>query len=228
MLNDFVKLCFKTITLLVLGIFIWQSEPAQAQYFGLKGGIQQTNIVTDLENNAFGTETGFTIGAFVNIPLPKNFGIGIEGLYAQKIVTQQNAELAQQGELDPSTSLDLGYLEIPVMLQYRIPVAGFLSPRIYGGPVIGVIVNESIDLKGNTVGGVLNEATLLTREAFDDREVGWLAGAGASLSLGSIAYLLLDLRYTGGISTLSDDFSGNPLARQIKIGAFTAMLGLGF
>ena len=198
MLNDFVKLCFKTITLLVLGIFIWQSEPAQAQYFGLKGGIQQTNIVTDLENNAFGTETGFTIGAFVNIPLPKNFGIGIEGLYAQKIVTQQNAELAQQGELDPSTSLDLGYLEIPVMLQYRIPVAGFLSPRIYGGPVIGVIVNESIDLKGNTVGGVLNEATLLTREAFDDREVGWLAGAGASLSLGSIAYLLLDLRYTGG------------------------------
>ena len=228
MLNDFVKLCFKTITLLVLGIFIWQSEPAQAQYFGLKGGIQQTNIVTDLENNAFGTETGFTIGAFVNIPLPKNFGIGIEGLYAQKIVTQQNAELAQQGELDPSTSLDLGYLEIPVMLQYRIPVAGFLRPRLYAGPVIGVIVNESIDLKGNTVGGVLNEATLLTRDAFDDREVGWLAGAGASLSLGSIAYLLLDLRYTGGITTLSDDFSGNPLARQIKIGAFTAMLGLGF
>ena len=214
---------------LLFSCLLWVIHiPAVAQYFGLKGGIQQTSIVTDVENNAFGTETGYTIGAFVNIPLPKNFGIGVEALYAQKIVTQQNAELSQVGGVDPSTSLNLGYLEIPMMLQYRIPVAGFLRPRLYGGPVIGVIVDESIDLKGKTVGGVINEASLLTREAFDDREVGWMAGAGATLGLGSIVYLLLDLRYTGGISTLSDDFSGNPLARQIKIGAFTAMLGLGF
>ena len=40
---------------------------------------------------AFGTEIGYTVGLFFNLPLPSNFGIFTEAIYSQKIITQEEA-----------------------------------------------------------------------------------------------------------------------------------------
>lgn len=213
----------------VLALLAWSPQNSAAQYFGLRGGVERTQIVTDIESGSIGTETGFAVGAFINIPLPKNFGISVEGLYSQKVVTQQNLEAAQTGAFDPSASLELGYIQMPITASYRFPVPGPLKPRLYGGPVIGVVVDAAIDLNGKRAGDVANEAAILTKEAFADREVGWIAGAGATLGFrGFPVYLMFDLRYIGGVSTISDDFAGNPLARQLEVGAFSGMIGIGF
>ena len=206
--------------------------PAHGQLFGVRGGVQQTNLLTDEAANTFGTETGFTLGAFLNIPLPANLGISAEGMYAQKIVTQQNLDVAEGGEFSPDATLELGTIEIPITLAFRVPVNGPLHPRLYGGPLIGVVVNEKVDLEGKAVDDIANEAFVLTRDAFADREVGWLVGGGASLDLealgmGSI-HLLADIRYQSGITSITDDFAGNPLSQTIKVGAFTLLLGVGF
>ena len=204
------------------------AQPVFSQGFGLRGGVQQTEIVTDLEANTFGTETGLALGAFVNIPLPARLAIQAEGLYTQKIVTQQNLSVIQNGgELNPNASLELGYIEMPILLAYRFKTAGIVHPRLYGGPVIGVIVNEKVDLEGKQPGDIASEAALLTKEAFKDRELGWLAGAGVSIGVSRV-HLLFDVRYSAGIGSVQDDFAGNPLSRQINLGSFTGLVGIGF
>lgn len=214
------------VVVLLLGSF---ASSATAQRFGLRGGVERTQLVNDVSNNAIGTETGFTLGAFINVPLPKNFGLAFEGMYSQKVVTQQNLELAQTGEFDPDASLHLGYIQMPLMVTYSLPVPGPLKPRLFGGPVIGVVVDESIDLKGKQAGDITNEAALLTKEAFADREIGWTAGAGASLGFRGFPILLIfDMRYTGGVASIQDDFDGNPLSRQLEIGAFSGSIGIAF
>ncbi len=219
------RICVTAILFLIFGL-----APAtlSAQGFGIRGGVQQTQIITDIDENTLGTETGLTLGAFFMVPLPKSFGIYVEGLYAQKIVTQQNLDVIQSGgPLDPDASLELGYIEIPVTLAYRFSPSNNLQPRLYGGPVIGVIVNESVDLKGKEIGDIATEASLLTKEAFNERELGWIAGAGVSLDLSAIS-LTFDLRYSAGIGTVRDDFDGGALGREIDLGAFTGLIGIGF
>ena len=89
---------------------------SSAQVFGLRGGMERTQIVTDVDRNTIGTETGLSVGAFVNLRLPANLGLSVEGLYSQKIVTQQNLQLAQEGALNPDASLHLGYIQIPITM----------------------------------------------------------------------------------------------------------------
>ncbi len=214
---------------IVLAVSMIAPISVAAQYFGIRGGAERTQLMTDVDSGTIGTETGITLGAFINIPLPANLGISLEGLYSQKVVTQQNLELAQQGAFDPSASLHLGYIQMPITMSYRFPVPGPLKPRVYAGPVIGVVVDQSIDLKGKSAGDIANEASLLTREAFSDREVGWTVGTGASLGFrGFPVHLIFDLRYIGGVTTIKEDFAGNPLARQLEVGAFSGMIGIGF
>ncbi|NNE34910.1 MAG: outer membrane beta-barrel protein [Rhodothermales bacterium] len=219
---------FRTICVPVLIMFVTVCT-ASAQSFGLRGGVEQTQLVNDVESNSIGTETGYVLGAFINIGLPANFGLSVEGLYSQKIVTQQNLELAEAGVLNPEASLELGYVQMPVTLSYSVPLRGPLTPRFYGGPVVGVVVNESINLMGKQAGDIANEAAVLTRNAFADREIGWTAGAGATLGFkGFPVFLIFDMRYIGGVATISDDFEGNPLSRNLKMGAISGMVGIAF
>jgi hypothetical protein len=56
-----------------------------------------------------------------------------------------------------------------------------------------------------------------------------MTGVGASMKLGPLPlHLTFDMRYTGGLSTVSEDFAGNPLSRQVKMGALSGLIGLGF
>ena len=223
--SAFVRSC-------LLLAFLFFAGRASGQGFGIRGGIQQTNLVEDEASNTIGTETGLTLGGFFNIKLPANLGLSAEGMYTQKILTQQNVEALDGGELEPDVTLELGTIEIPITLSWRAPLKGPLHPRLYGGPLIGVIVNERVELADKSVGDVLDEAFVLTKDAFAEREVGWIVGAGLTLSLGELGmgsmHLLADLRYQSGITTVSEEFAGNPLSQELRIGAFTALLGIGF
>jgi hypothetical protein len=219
----------RTVWVILLGVW---AAGVQAQTYGIRGGIQQTNLVTDEAGETFGTETGLSLGGFLNIRLPKNFLLSAEGMYTQKIVTQQSAAVAQAGNFDPDVTLELGTIEIPITLSWRAPLGGPFYSRLYGGPLIGVIVDEQVKVDDRSVGDVLDDAFVLTKDAFDEREVGWIAGGGITVSLRELGFgrisLLADLRYQRGITTVREDFAGNPLSRQIRMGAFTALLGVGF
>lgn len=202
------------------------------QAFGFNGGLQKASIKTEEAKNAFGTEVGYTLGFFFNIGLPSNFGIFTEARYSQKIITQQEAADAQHQVTNPDVKLDLGSIEIPVALAWKPPVKGRVRPRIYAGPVISVIVDQQVRLTEKSPGDVINEAFVLTRDAFSDRDLGWVAGAGVSIKLVDLGITTLqlmgDVRYVGGLNSVNKDFAGNPLRRSIGVGAFNAMAGVGF
>ena len=205
---------------------------AFGQSFGINTGLQKATIRTDDAKNAFGTEIGYTVGLFFNIPLLSNFGIFAEAMYSQKIITQEEAGLDQPAGSEPDVKLALGSIEMPVALAWKPPVEGRVRPRIYAGPVISVIVDEQVDLAHQPVGDVLDEAFVLTREAFSDRDLGWVAGAGLSIHLVDLGVtklqLMGDVRYVGGLNSVHEDFAGNPLRRTVGVGAFNAMVGVGF
>ncbi|HEX9660403.1 MAG TPA: outer membrane beta-barrel protein, partial [Rhodothermales bacterium] len=146
--------------------------------------------------------------------------------------TQEEAGTTQQGPAEPDVELELGSIEIPVALAWKPPVEGRVRPRIYGGPVVAVIVNEQVNLTDQSAGEVLDEAFILTREAFSDRDLGWVAGAGLSIHLVDLGVtklqLMADVRYVGGLNSVHKDFAGNPLRRTVGVGAFNAMVGVGF
>jgi hypothetical protein len=221
---------FLSISLVLAVVSV--SAVVAAQGYGIRGGIQQTNLVEDAASNTLGTETGLTLGGFFNIRLPANLGVSVEGMYTQKILTQQNANVLAGGEFDPDVTLELGTIEIPITVFWQAPLKGPLYPRLYGGPLIGVIVNEKVDLADQSIGEALDEAFVLTKDAFAEREIGWIAGAGLTLSLADLGmgstHLLADLRYQSGITTVSEEFAGNPLSQELRIGAFTALLGIAF
>jgi hypothetical protein len=216
----------------VVLILVFCVSMAQAQTYGIRGGVQETNLITDEAGETFGTETGLSLGGFLNIRLPQNLFLSTEVLYTQKIVTQQSAAVAQGGAFDPDVTLELGTIEIPITLAWRAPLGGPFYSRLYGGPIIGVIVDEQVKVDDRPIGDVLDDAFVLTKDAFDEREVGWIAGGGITVSLREMGFggisLLADIRYQRGITTVREDFAGNPLSRQIRMGAFTALLGVGF
>ena len=222
------NLCRAGSLVILLGI----TSEVLGQEFGIRGGVQQTNLVADEAENTLATETGLTLGGFVSIPLPANLLLSAEGMYTQKIVTQQDAAAIQGSAIDPDVTLELGTIEIPITLSWRAPLGGPFYSRLYGGPLIGVVVDEQVELNDRGAGDVIDEAFVLTKDAFDEREVGWIAGGGLTISLrqlgiGSIS-LLADIRYQRGITTVREDFAGNPLSRQIRMGAFTGLLGVVF
>lgn len=202
------------------------------QAFGINTGLQKARIQTEEAKNAFGTEIGYTVGLFLNIPLPSNFGIFTEARYGQKIITQQEAGNTGSSGSEPDVKLHLGSIEIPVALAWKPPVKGRIRPRVYAGPIMSVIVDQQVDVTDRSVGDVLDDAYVLTRDAFADRDLGWLAGAGVSIKLIDLGITTLqlmgDVRYVGGLSSVQKDFAGNPLRRSVGIGAFNAMVGVGF
>lgn len=223
------------VRIILCCLLLGSAHNVLGQRYGLRGGIQETNLVADETSETFGTETGLSLGGFLGVNLPANLALSAEGLYTQKIVTQQDVAGLEGGgieEANPDVTLELGTIEIPITLAWRANLTGPLYSRLYGGPIIGIIVDEQVEVNDRPVADVFEDAYERTREAFTEREVGWLVGGGLTLSLSQLGFgnvhLLADVRYHSGITSIEDDFAGNPLSQQIRVGAITGMLGIGF
>lgn len=95
---------------------------ADAQ-FTIKAGASfasttESDLVPDVSN-----QTGFAIGLGYGFPLGTGaFSLLLEALYVQK-----------GGDLGAGGSLKIDELDVPILLQWKIPIA-VLSPFLYAGP----------------------------------------------------------------------------------------------
>jgi hypothetical protein len=191
----------RTWTLLVVGAFaalLALPQPAAAGVrFGLKAGANVANVNGDAieELQDWQNTVGFCGGIFLEFNLGKVLTIQPEVLY-----TMKGSETAEGGKLD------LDYIEVPVLLKVRLPIAS-IHPFLIAGPAFGWNLKAVVD-------GI---------EVEDWPTSDYSAVFGAGLQLGRTLHL--DVRYTMGLAKLEiPDLE----TIDLKNGVISATLGLTF
>jgi hypothetical protein len=101
--------------ILSLSLLLFSAAAFAQASFGLKaGGMLSTRVTNSLDHNLEIAKLSFVGGAFYSFPISEQFGIQVELLYANKAI---EAEARRAFQL---LREDLHYINLPVMLQYKL------------------------------------------------------------------------------------------------------------
>lgn len=130
----------KILTLLAVAVALLTTVPAQAQVkFGLKGGVNVTNMsfssdVLDASNRA-----GFFVGPTVKFTLPiVGLGIDASALYDQR---EGKAKFSKSG-VESENTLKQQQVVIPINLRYGVGLGSMASVFFFAGPQFGFNVGD--------------------------------------------------------------------------------------
>lgn len=188
----------KKISLLALVLSVSTLVFSQSAQFGLKGGL---NIST-IHNNAIGADwnsrLGLNAGGLVHIHINPQWAVQPEVMFSG-----QGAKYTiNQGE---EHSLNLNYINIPVLLQYMFD-NGF---RLQTGPQLGFL----IDVK-DKVGS--QQTNFFTSQDFKNTDVAWTVGLGYLTQSG----FGVDGRYNIGLSNINKNGSTTLKNNVLQLGVF--------
>lgn len=119
-------------------------------------------------------------------------------LYSQKGTEEDFIE----DDLSVTATIELTYIDIPVLLQYEAGSAGSARPHFYAGPSIGI--NIACDVSG-AGGGISVSADCDESEIeVETLDLGAVIGAGLSLPLAGLD-ATFGARYQHGLSDIAKD-----------------------
>ena len=134
----------KIITSAAIAIVMMLSAAsAQAQIkFGLKGGLNVTDMSLSKEVFNADNQAGFFIGPTVKFSLPI-IGLGIDAaaLYDQR-QAKVKGEVGYEQIYIEERSLDSKYINIPINLRYGIGLGSLASLNFFAGPQFGFNVGK--------------------------------------------------------------------------------------
>jgi len=206
----------KKLTLaIVLAAFIGllaMPAPASAIQFGLKAGANAANLTgQDAQdiNTTLKNKVGFVGGIYLNFPVGSVFSIQLEGLYTMKGVTMTITDVTTY-----TGKLYANYIEVPVLLKFRIPTPG-ISPFVFAGAAASFKLSEKLTQDGQDVP--------LTEALFKNNDYGAIFGGGLNIG----GHFHMDLRYSMRLEKVISTVEGEtPL--DIKNGVWSATIGIGF
>lgn len=188
------------LTLLLAMLIAAQASFAQ---FGL--GIKAGANITKIDGRSFKDEFryGYHLGAFANIGLGGRFSLQPEVLFNQyNTRTDTSFSNIYQTAIDGNSNIKLGYLTVPILLNYKL--GSLLS--LQAGPQFGIMIDHDKNLLQNG------------KDAFDKGDFSLLGGA--QLGLGKIK---LTGRYFVGLNNINDIDNQDKWVNQ----GFQVSLGLG-
>lgn len=161
----------KKIILTAIAVCAFGFANAQDMKFGVKGGLNSASIA-----GATGTTAKMTfhIGGLLEYKASDKFAIQPELVYSN------------QGCKFDGGSLDLTYINIPVMAKYYVGE----TFNIQAGPQIGLLMSAK-------------SAGVDVKEGYNTTDFGLNLGAGYDLN----ENMMLDLRYNMGLSAVNKDTS---------------------
>jgi opacity protein-like surface antigen len=168
----------KFFTLVVLLATMTVAAQAQVK-FGVKGGLNLTNMKFD--NSAFdkSNQTGFFIGPTLNFTLPViGLGIDASALYDQRSAEVNDEKLKQQS------------IQIPINLRYGFGLGNTASIYIFAGPQFGFNVGD--------------KKTNLVNEALDWRMKDSSLSANVGLGLMLLNHLQVSANYNIAMGTTGE------------------------
>lgn len=180
----------KKSILILYALFLCVTVMAQSQKvkLGLKAGLNISSLTFDESELNSTSKAGFTAGFMVEIPMAKNFSIQPELLYSQQGTKTSFSDIDVTNS-NFSSTIQLDYLNIPVMLKYY--VAKGLS--VQAGPQIGILLKANNKYQDNFLG-------YENKESFDLKE--YSTGIDTSVNFG-LGYQFKDKFYTDLRYTIS-------------------------
>ena len=223
---------------LVLALLLPGSDLfAQNGYsYGFRIGVNMADIqVEDGESSeSYGNRFGPAIGAFVNIPLNRNFSVRPELWYLRK-GAQASFDFSFLGEdLSFESSFLFDYIEVPVLLSYTPSTGGNTVPNLFAGPSVGFLMSAKFKLEAAGE----SESTDI-KSSLKSTDISLIFGGGLDFGLGSRT-LAVDIRYMLGLSNILkssiedefddgfDEFDNGNSDGSIKNKGLTVTLGLRF
>ena len=145
---------------------------------GVRGGLNLSRISGD-DDDDNGMKFGFHLGGMVHVPIKGRLCFQPEILFSTK---------GTQSKEESDSKLALNYVDIPLLLNYRIENGLFFEV----GPTIGVLVSANLKYDGDSED---------VKDSFKASDVGAAFGVGYRTDMG----LSLGLRYQLGLSNIADD-----------------------
>ncbi len=126
----------KFFTALMFAVALLTAAPSQAQVkFGLKGGLNVTDMSLSSEVLNESNKTGFFVGPTVKFTLPI-VGLGID---ASALYDQRDAKL--KGE-DDSENVSLRSINIPINVRYTFGMSSLAAIYLAAGPQFGYNIGD--------------------------------------------------------------------------------------
>jgi hypothetical protein len=183
------------LTAAMAAILFTTMSMAQNVNVGIKGGVNVYNISN--ENNVkYDSKVGFNVGLLGHIHLAKQVAFQPELVYSA-----QGAKYTSAGI---ETKINLGYLNVPLLIQYMFD-NGF---RLQAGPQIGFLLAAK-SKTGNVEIDILNNL----------KKVDFSIGAGLGYVHPASGFGV-DARYNIGVSNINDNTNPKSYNRGLQIGVF--------
>ncbi len=171
------------------------STLAFSQSFGVKGGMNVSSLSNDAGLSDSKSKIGFNAGVFMNAPLSSEFSIQPEILY-NDLGSKVTYNLPGENN-NVESSLNLGYISVPVMFQYNA------TPEFYleAGPQFGFLVNANNKYKSGDKASTIS----LDTDDFNTFDFGLGIGAGYWIT----PQFGLNVRYNAGFTDVYKDNPGD-------------------
>lgn len=208
-----------------------------------KGSAVNYALGSNAEEADYSAQGGFTVGAFADIRLYKNFYLkaGLEYLqykYKNKFsgdvvrISALQTDVYEKGTTQNRYTEDysMSFLDIPVLASYRIPVTRISHVQISLGPVISLGLSAKLKLSGNTDADNMYRYKIVNRQLTDQRadayRYEWHYGGSGELDMYAkdVAYTETwsDAALTNTTVKKNQTFEASPLKR-LNMGARIAV-----
>lgn len=173
----------------VLGMLIFSSALFAGEvgeiHYGIKGGAGLAKAWGDDVPDDAAFKLGANVGAFMNYRVHEMFVVQPEVFFAMK-----GWKIDVEGADEISVKMD--YIDIDVLAKLTIPMEGMIKPCVFVGPYLGINMTADIE-----VGDVSEEI-----ENAKSTDIGLVAGGGVDFELENGMIILLDIRYSMGMTNV--------------------------
>ncbi len=195
----------KSIIAGIIAIVIFSLDASGQVSFGVKGGLNLSNIklsesgISITPNNL----AGFHVGVIADIPVAANLYVQPGLFLTQKGFKYSVSENINVLDDDYNISIDLTakplYVELPVLLSYRLPVSNGLSVALEAGPYVAYGIGGNEEVKASASGESITESV----KFFDDSGTNRF-DAGAQFGLGLyVGRFMFGAAYQMGLVNIS-------------------------
>lgn len=209
-------------------LFVFSHKPLLAEV-GIKGGIGFYNMSSDPPIFAFkiGDDEripdlksimSFQAGAFWWFDISKYLALQPEIYYV--IRGTRASEIFDATEVKATLKID--YLDIPLLIKFKIPSKSSIRPILFAGPYIGFRLNAQsvIEVAGQ-------ETEIDYKELIKNQYMGLIVGGGIEFNFKSMT-LILEGRYSFGVTSIYKRPESVPISnRELIPHSFVLMLGIG-
>jgi len=210
----------RTVKVMLIGavalmLLLPNSSLAKVITGGLKIGMNSANLhgeaikkLKEEVGQELQSKWGLCAGGFIRFNIGKIFAIQPEFLYTMKGAKFEETILDETMKY----TMNLSYLEVPVLVKFMIPTPGGVKPNLYAGPALAIKLSSKTKLK---YAGQTEEEDI---ENMKDTDFGLIIGAGVDFGK-----LMVDLRYVLGLTAIEEE-----AVFETKNGVISLIVGYSF